>query len=66
MSVLSNGKLYEGNERPPYGQPDILLGKFRCEHCDKFFTDLDLHYEEGCEGIGVSPRSGRGRHEVHG
>jgi hypothetical protein len=51
VSVLSNGKLYEGNERPPYGQGDILLPKFRCEHCDKFFTDLDVHYEDGCEGI---------------
>ena len=35
MSVLSNAKIYEGNERPPYGQPDILLPKFRCDHCDK-------------------------------
>ena len=48
MSVLSNGKIYEGNERPPAGEPDILLPKAQCPFCLGWFTFLDLHTGGGC------------------
>ncbi len=43
MSVVSNGKVYEGNERPPGGQPDILLPKAQCPFCLNWFTLLRDH-----------------------
>jgi hypothetical protein len=49
MSVLSNGKLYEGNERPPDGEPDILLPKTLCRRCGRWYTDMLLHIWRGCD-----------------
>ena len=43
MSVLSNGKVYEGNHRPPAGDPDILLPKAQCPFCLEWFTCLREH-----------------------
>lgn len=49
MSVLSNGKLYEGNSRPPAGEPDILIPKWQCPQCGMWFTDKLLHIRRGCK-----------------
>jgi hypothetical protein len=43
MSVLSKGKVYEGNERPPAGEPDILLPKEQCPFCLSWVTSLRDH-----------------------
>ncbi len=49
MSVVSKGRVYEGNERPPAGEPDILLPKEQCPSCRRWYTDMRLHLWRGCD-----------------
>jgi hypothetical protein len=51
MSVISNGKVYEGNERPPAGEPDILVPKYECPVCHKWFTLAEHRCIEGAQAF---------------